>query len=130
VGIVAATRSAQSNLPRPWDKFRIEVRRKGCHYVYTEFAEPPRHHGYRFFTLNQNGVVVDVTEGFSDPQSNTLKCPGKVLTEAEVSEIVRSARKTRTDLPAPGYPPKHITFHVDGFGEIVEVFANRGPRVE
>lgn len=141
--LVAAARKAQPELPRPYESYTTKVRRDGCYYLYAEYPQPSQQHGGRSFMLNQNGVLVDVSEGFGN-FTTKLTCPDRDLSEAELSEIIRSARARRADLPAPfdeyeilvtrlrcmytyteraipKIPGGIILFSLDPFGEIMRV---------
>jgi hypothetical protein len=97
--IIARERAARKDLPPAFPQYRSELQRHGCYYRYREYGLPEAFHNHNTFTLNQRGILVDAQAGTSE--NSNLTCPDKVFTEAELSEIVRTARARRTDLPAP-----------------------------
>jgi hypothetical protein len=98
VAIIASERAARTDLPPAYESGTVTVRRKGCHYTYSEELDPQLFHSARIFTLNQRGVIVEV---LAHGGSFDIECPGSELTDAQVIEIVRVARETRTELPPP-----------------------------
>ena len=92
--IVDKERAKRTDLQAPFAEMTWSVQRQGCHYVYIEFAVPAAPDSTHTFTLNQHGVIVDTRPG-------TMKCPDKVLTEAELADIVKKERARRKDLPPP-----------------------------
>jgi hypothetical protein len=144
--IVDSERAKRTDLPPRFPEFRWAVRRQGCHYVYTETGVPETFHSRQTFKLNQHGAIVDVQTGNSDVSG--LKCPEKVFTESELTEIVKKERAKRKDLPAPfpNYRTRvdrqrclylyfeyavpesrgnHHTFIIDAFGEVMEFFRGK-----
>ena len=95
VAIVAKERAMRTDLPPPFSEFKSTIRRKGCHYVYIEYALPETPDQINLFTLNQYGVIVDAQPG-------NPKCPEHELTESQLADIVKKERGgRRKDLPAP-----------------------------
>lgn len=92
--IVDKERKSRTDLPAPFPQLTWSVQRRGCHYMYVEHGEPAGPERINIFWLNQYGVIVDATPG-------TMKCPDKEFSEAELADIVRKARASRKDLPAP-----------------------------
>lgn len=138
---VTEARRVDPRLPPPAESYTAVVRREGCHYDYQEHSTDG---GRRYFTLNQNGVLVDFSTDHIGGFEARMKCPGRELSDAELVEIVRVARETRTDVPPPfdesrtsfsnlrclrvhsefALPTsrhENIFFYIDPFGEIVNV---------
>lgn len=99
--IIDKERTTRTDLPRAFPKSKWVVRREGCHYTAIESLVPETPEANHIFRLNQRGVIVDVTIGNS--HKSALKCPDKVLSEAELARIVADARAARKDLP-PAFP--------------------------
>ena len=95
--IVEKERGARGDLPKAFPKHRWIVRRQGCHYVYLEYGLPETPENVQIFKLNQHSVIVDVQVGGEPVKS--FKCPGKVLTESALTEIIKKERGSRRDLP-------------------------------
>lgn len=136
---VARERSEQSDLPAPFSKYRWEVTRRDCQYIYVEYGLPETPERSRIFRLNRHGVIVDV-----QPSDGRFQCPGEILTETELGEVVSMAREARPEMPRP-YPSyrtrvdqlgclylyfeyalpdvrgKYTVFTIDSFGELLEV---------
>lgn len=92
--IVDKERAKRADLPAPFSRYTWVVQRQGCYYVYIERGLPEAPDYSQFFKLNQHGVIVDTSPG-------KMKCPEKVLTESELTEIVIKERAKQQDLPAP-----------------------------
>jgi DNA-directed RNA polymerase subunit H (RpoH/RPB5) len=121
--IIAKERATRTDLPKAFSKSGWVVRRKRCHYVAIESHLPAMPEANHIFTLNRNGVIVDVTIGIST--KNNLVCPEKVFSEAELTQIVKDARAEQTDLPPPF--PK-LTTRVDRQGCSYYYFEYRDPK--
>jgi hypothetical protein len=138
--IIEKERAARTDLPEPFPKYRWEVRREGCYYVYVEYGLPETPEYSRVFKLNQYGVIVDAGTGL---RGESLKCPDKVFNESELTEIIKKERERRGDLPPPfpnyktrvsrfrclyfyfeyNLPEKrgdYQVFTIDPFGELME----------
>lgn len=94
--IVDKERSTRTDLPSPFPKFRWLVRRDGNHYTYAEYSLPETPEDSYFFTVNRNGVIVNVQSGTKTDQ---IKCPGAELSQDDLKRIIDNARSTRSDLP-------------------------------
>jgi hypothetical protein len=139
--IIARERRARNDLPPAFPEYQTTVRRQGCHYVLIEYSLPRTPESQHTFRLNQHGVIVDV-------QPAGMRCPEPALTESQLAEIVRNARATRTDLPAPyaesrtrvarmgclhtyfeypvpGGPGRFQVFTIDPLGELIEAYRNK-----
>lgn len=101
-------RAERTDLPKSFPEYRWEVRREGCHYIYAEYGLPEAPEYNNIFRLNQYGVIVDVQS--SGEILNLLKCPDRVFTESELSEIIKNERKNRKDLP-PEFPNYRTRVH-------------------
>ena len=136
--IVDKERKARTDLPEPFPKYRWVVKRQGCYYAYIEYGLPEAPEYNQIFRLNPHGEIVDVQGG-----GKAMKCPEKVLTEADLAEIVAAERARRHDLPPPfprsrtrvdrarclylyfeyALPEKrgdYQVFTIDPFGELME----------
>lgn len=96
--IIDKERAARTDLPKAYPKYRWDVSRQGCHYVYVEYGLPEAPEYNHIFSLNQYGVIVDAQGG---NEGEHLKCPDKVFTESELAEIIKKEREKRDDLPLP-----------------------------
>ncbi len=97
--IIQRERATRKDLPAPFPKATWTIRRDGCHYTAIESLDPPTPDANHIFKLNQRGVVVDASVGISP--GGPLKCPERILSEAQLARIVAAARATRKDLPPP-----------------------------
>jgi len=143
--IIATERASRTDLPVPFPQYRSVVRRRGCHYTYIEYGLPERPEYNHIIKLNQHGVIVDASAG---GQSSPLQCPGAVLTDNELAEVVRSEREKRRDLPpafsnyetrvvrmrclylyfeyaVPRINGEYQVFTIDPFGELMEFRRSR-----
>lgn len=96
--IITKERATRTDLPGPFPKYRSNVRRQGCHYIYIEYGLPETPEYSHIFKLNQHGAIVDVQTGTG---SEPLKCPDKVFAESDLAEIIKKEREKRHDLPPP-----------------------------
>lgn len=94
--IVVKERAARDDLPAAFPKYEYTVKKQGCHYIYLEYGLPAAFESYQMFILNQYGVIVDVNSG---GKSSKMKCPEKVYSESELTEILKNERERRQDLP-------------------------------
>ena len=139
--IVDRERTVRHDLAQPFPKYRWDVKKQGCYYVYIEVGLPEAPEYSQSFTLNQRGVIVDAAPA-------GMHCPEQVLTEAELAQIVGKARDTRKDLPAPlpktrtrverlrcmyqyfeyAVPESRgnfLVFTIDPFGELIGVYRSK-----
>ncbi len=138
--IIDTQRATRTDLPKQFREYKWSVRKQGCHYVYIEYGLPEAFDYEHILVLNQYGIIVDVQSG---AEIVKLKCPDKVFTESELTEIIKKYRKKRDDLP-PSFPSfkarvsrlrcqylyyeyalpeirgKHQVFIIDPFGELIE----------
>jgi len=150
--IIGKERARRKDLPPAHPKPLWTVRKDGCYYIAIEakLSESPGDDNMvvvdadNIFTLNQYGVIVDVQVGNSVDTQMGKGCPGRVLSKAELTEIVRKEREVRKDLPppfpkfrigvsrlhclylyyefeAPGTNGKYLVFEIDQFGGFMHV---------
>lgn len=91
--IVDRSRAARDDLPPQFPRFSWAMRRQGCSYVYTETGLPAAPDYNYIFRLNQNGVLVDVEHA-------AMKCPDRLLGEAQLQAVVAQARATGNVSPS------------------------------
>lgn len=95
--IIKKEREKRDDLPSAYPEY--EVRKSGCYYIYQEFELPRKPEDGQIFQLNRFGVIVSVSVGGGE--WDEMKCPEKVFSEEELTEIIKNARKTQDDLPSP-----------------------------
>jgi len=139
--IIIKERAIRDDLPRAYPKYEYKVNKEGCYYNYSEKEQPFTIHHIRSFTLNRFGAIVRILG--SHAQEIEFKCPDKVYSEIELTEIIKKMREERKDLPPPfskyriqvermgcfniyfeiELPEdsrKYLVFEIDPFGELMK----------
>jgi hypothetical protein len=143
--IVDRERSARTDI-RPADpNANWAVKRKGCHYLYTELDPSGLPDSGYTIVLNQKGVIVDASSPRVTPPTATPSagCPKDVLSSETLRESVARERIRRPDLPPPfadfevkvarlrclylyfeyakpPVPGKYQAFTIDPYGEVLD----------
>lgn len=128
-------------MPLAYSKYEYKVEKQGCYYEYWEEKLPHTLHLSRRFMLNRFGAIVGILG--SHGIEIEFKCPEKVYSESELTEIIKKQRELRQDLPPPFSNNKvqsirysclylyieeelpkgsknYLVFEIDPFGELMK----------
>jgi hypothetical protein len=137
---IDTARSTGTGLPSTFPEYRWSVKKRNCYYVYTEYRIPETVDSNNTITLNQHGAIVDMR---ARGRSSGMACPGRVFSDNELAQIIRTEREKRGDLPSlfedfrpqverlrclylyfehkvPEQRGDYQVFTIDSFGELME----------